>query len=225
LVYYARKGLEGPWTMRTTLAKKTEPGRDAEPASVASIPSEDEALLRRVAAGDARIFRLVVERHLPHLVNIARRMLRDDAEAEDAAQEAFLRLWRNARGLEVGPGGLRPWLRRVVSNLCIDRIRANRHLAVVDEVPERAQAPTQMRELDQKELSARVDLALKALPERQRLALTLFHYEGLSQVEVGRTLGVSDEAVESLLARARRALKVALKNEWQELLPDAEDPE
>jgi RNA polymerase sigma-70 factor (ECF subfamily) len=52
------------------------------------------------------------------------------------------------------------------------------------------------------------------------LALTLFHYEGLSQIEVGQILGVSDEAVESLLGRARRALKVELKNEWQQLLPE-----
>lgn len=223
MVYYARKGLQGPSTMRIALAKKSEPGLEAGATSTSGPPAEDEALLRRVAAGDAKVFRMVVDRHLPHLVSIARRMLRDDAEAEDAAQEAFLRLWRNARGLEVGAGGLKPWLRRVVSNLCIDRIRANRHLAIVDEVPEQAQAGGQMRALGEKELSARVDRALKALPERQRLALTLFHYEGLSQVEVGRTLGASDEAVESLLARARRALKAELKNEWQELLPDTED--
>lgn len=50
--------------------------------------------------------------------------------------------------------------------------------------------------------------------------MTLFHYEGLSQIEVGQILGVSDEAVESLLARARRALKALLKDEWQQLLPD-----
>jgi RNA polymerase sigma-70 factor (ECF subfamily) len=59
-----------------------------------------------------------------------------------------------------------------------------------------------------------------ALPDRQRLALTLFHYEGLSQREVGEIMGVSDEAVESLLGRARRALKFALKEEWRQLLED-----
>ncbi len=67
----------------------------------------------------------------------------------------------------------------------------------------------------------RVDAALKALPERQRLALTLFHYEGMSQIEVGEVMGISDEAVESLLARARRTLKVSLKDEWRGLLPEA----
>jgi RNA polymerase sigma-70 factor (ECF subfamily) len=67
-----------------------------------------------------------------------------------------------------------------------------------------------------------VEAALAALPERQRVALTLFHYEGLSQIEVGDMLGITDEAVESLLARARRSLKTALKDEWRQLLPDTE---
>ena len=71
-------------------------------------------------------------------------------------------------------------------------------------------------------MKGRVDMALKALPERQRLALTLFHYEGMSQIEVGQVLGISDEAVESLLARARRSLKVSLKDEWQGLMPENE---
>ena len=62
--------------------------------------------------------------------------------------------------------------------------------------------------------------ALARLPERQRAALQLFHFEGMSQVDVGRALGVSDEAVESLLARARRTLKADLKDEWIDLLPE-----
>ena len=67
-------------------------------------------------------------------------------------------------------------------------------------------------------LSRRVGEAMNALPERQRCALTLFHHEGLSQAEVGEILGVSAEAVESLLARARRTLRAALETEWKGLL-------
>jgi RNA polymerase sigma-70 factor (ECF subfamily) len=93
----------------------------------------------------------------------------------------------------------------------------------VDEVPEVADPPRQMAGLMEDDLAKRVDVALKALPERQRLALTLFHHEGLSQIEVGDVMGISDEAVESLLSRARRSLKAALEGEWKSLLEGGAD--
>lgn len=204
------------------LARKEGSG----PAWAGPDDTEDETfLLGRVADGDSGAFRALVDRHLPTVLAIARRMLRDDAEAEDVAQESMLRLWRNAGGLELGPGGVRPWLRRVASNLCIDRVRSGRNLHVMETLPETGEAAGQFRHLAERDLAKRVDAALKALPERQRLALTLFHYEGMSQLEVGEVLGISDEAVESLLARARRALKAALQGEWRALMPDTEpDP-
>jgi RNA polymerase sigma-70 factor (ECF subfamily) len=182
----------------------------------------EATLVAAAADGDAAAFRALVERHLSGVLAVARRMLRDEAEAEDVAQEAMLRLWRSADGLEVGPQGLRPWLRRVVSNLCVDRMRSGRRLTVVAEVPERSEPASQLADVEAGEVSQRVDAALKDLPDRQRMALTLFHYEGLSQIEVGRIMGISDEAVESLLARARRSLKFALRDEWRDLLADGE---
>jgi len=182
---------------------------------------EDAALVAAAAHGDAAAFRTLVDRHLAGVLAVARRMLRDDAEAEDVAQEAMLRLWRSADDLEVGPPGLRPWLRRVVSNLCVDRMRSGKRLTVTDEVPEQVEPATQHSQLEAQDTSERVEAALRALPDRQRLALTLFHYEGLSQIEVGKAMGISDEAVESLLARARRTLKAALRDQLSELLADS----
>lgn len=198
-------------------AKLTEPGPRG-PNPRADDDAIDLSLVDRMRRGDATAFRDLVARHIGVVAGIARRMLRDDAEAEDIAQEAMIRLWRSAQGLELGPGGLRPWLRRVTSNLCIDRVRAGQRTVVTDEVPEVAEPATQMTGLQDRDLSARVAAAMQALPERQRLALTLFHHEGLSQIEVGQAMGISDEAVESLLARARRALKASLAGEWKELL-------
>ena len=197
-------------------------GSGPVPRSESDDIGEEMGLLARVAAGESEAFRGLVDRHLPTVLAIARRMLRDDAEAEDVAQETMLRLWRNAAGLELGPNGVRPWLRRVASNLCIDRVRARRNTTVVEEVPEESAPPSQLRHLAERELGARVDAALQALPERQRLAITLVHYEGMSQIEVGGVLGISDEAVESLLARARRTLKASLKEEWRGLMPERE---
>jgi RNA polymerase sigma-70 factor, ECF subfamily len=196
---------------------------DAGGGTALSADADDAELLAASAGNNPAAFRRLLDRHLGLALAIARRMLRDDAEAEDIAQEALLRLWRGAATIDVtalGASGVRPWLRRVVSNLCIDRIRAGRRVDVTDAVPEQIEPPTQVVGLTDAELAARVDQALQRLPERQRLALTLFHYQGLSQIEVGAALGVSDEAVESLLARARRSLKTDLKDDWRALLSD-----
>lgn len=202
-----RDGSEAP------TARPSSSGADAADGA-----SEDALLLASIAAGDGNAFRQLMHRHLPTQLRLARRLLGDAQEAEDVAQDAMLRLWRNAAGITLGPGGLKPWLRRVTTNLAIDRLRARQRLVVSAELPEVAVPPKQTAGLEERELAARVHIALTSLPERQRLALQLFHFEGMSQIEVGEALGISDEAVESLLARGRRALRSELKNEWQSLL-------
>ncbi len=184
---------------------------------------DERTLMARLRARDATAFRVLVDRHMPVLLGVARRILRDEAEAEDVVQEAFVRLWQNGAGLDIGDAGVRPWLRRVVTNQCIDRIRAGRRTDVTDEIPEQPVQATQFTNLARNDMSARVTHALQELPERQRQALVLFHFEGLSQNEVAAALSVSDEAVESLLSRARRTLRTTLKDEWRQLLPDDGD--
>ena len=200
---------------------KIEPARDVRAGSRRGQMAEDEAaLVERAGAGDAAAFRVLVTRHLGVVVSIAQRFLRDRAEAEDVAQETMLRLWRLGEGIDVGVHGVRPWLRRVATNLAIDRLRASGRLDITDEVPDQYVPPSQYQGLREQEVAERMAEALSALPDRQRVALVLFHYEEMSQREVAAEMGVSEDALESLLARARRGLKAMLQDEWRELLPD-----
>jgi RNA polymerase sigma-70 factor, ECF subfamily len=194
----------------------------ATPRTAAETRTDEAALVAAVGKGDGQALRLLMTRHLGSIASVARRMLRDDAEAEDVTQEAFLRLWRSSATLEIGPAGVRPWLRRVVSNLCLDRVRGQGRVSVVEEVPEVPEPATQLANLESRDTQRRVESAMQKLPDRQRLALTLFHFEGMSQIEIGQLMGVSDEAVESLLSRARRQLKAELKSEWETLRNDSE---
>jgi RNA polymerase sigma-70 factor (ECF subfamily) len=197
-------------------------GSAASPRGLAEARADEAALVAETGGGDSRAFRVLMDRHLVSIVSVARRMLRDDAEAEDVAQEAFLRLWRSSATLEIGPAGIRPWLRRVVSNLCLDRVRGQGRVKVVEELPEVPEPAKQLAALESQDTQRRVEAAMQKLPDRQRLALTLFHFEGLSQIEIGQAMGISDEAVESLLSRARRQLKADLRTDWESLRNDGE---
>jgi RNA polymerase sigma-70 factor, ECF subfamily len=187
----------------------------------ASRPADSE-LVTRIAGGDQAAFRQLLTRYLPRLVATARRMLGGDAEAEDVAQEAALRLWRNAAKIEVSETGVGGWLYRVTTNLALDRIRARRSDGP-DALELMSVPADQQRRLVERDLGARVDKELQALPERQRLALVLCHYEGMSMSDAGDVMGISSEAIESLLARGRRTLRAALADEWRALLPSADD--
>ncbi|HEX3700894.1 MAG TPA: RNA polymerase sigma factor [Phenylobacterium sp.] len=172
----------------------------------------DEALLARVAEGDPAAVRAMVARKLPRLMSLAQRMLGDAAEAEDVAQEAFLRIWKQAARWRPGQARFDTWLHRVTLNLCYDRLRRRREI-VTDEPPEQTDpGPAPDRGLQAMDVARRVSQALGALPDRQREAIVLCHYQELGNIEAAAVMGVSVEALESLLGRGRRALRVALKD-------------
>ena len=180
--------------------------------------SRDEtALMRRVGAGDGAAYRALVERHLRPIVAFARRTLDDSAEAEDVAQETFLRLWSGA-GAWRAEARLSTWLHRVAYNLCVDRLRRRRELptARLPERPHPAEGPLAARQ--RRQVAAAVEQALAALPERQRTALALVHYQELGNIEAAQVMEVSVEALESLLARGRRSLRRSLLAERDELM-------
>jgi RNA polymerase sigma-70 factor, ECF subfamily len=204
--------------LRFGLAAHDQNPEPVEGLSSGSIES-DGSLLARVASGDLSAFEVLVDRYQAMVLSVADRMLAGASGADDVAQEALLRLWRSAGALSLGDAGAAPWLRRVVSNLCMDQLRAQGRLAVLDEsVPEPVAPAMQLAGLEQLDTFDRVEKALKLLPDRQRVALFLFHYERLTIADIAARLGLSAVAVDSLLSRARRTLKKDLEAEWRELL-------
>ncbi len=171
---------------------------------------DDDALMARVRARDAAAFRTLVDRNVVSLHRVAYRMIGDSTEAEDLAQEALLRLWRDAAKWQAGHAGTGAWLRRVVVNLCLDRLR-RRRFSSDEEVPERPdEAPLAPEKMDAGRLRAATVAAIAALPDRQRAAVVLTYYEEVSNQVAAETLDMNLKAFESLLLRARSALRAAL---------------
>jgi len=177
---------------------------------LATTVDPDENLVRRVGEGDPAAIQAMVARKLPRMLSLARRMLGDAAEAEDVAQEAMLRAWRQAPRWTPGQARFDTWLHRVGLNLCYDRLRRRREIAT-DVLPDGVDdGPAPDRGLLAAETGARVEAALARLPERQREAIVLCHYQELGNTEAAALMEISVEALESLLSRGRRALRTAL---------------
>ena len=175
-----------------------------------AVVDPDEDLVRRVGQGDPAASQALVTRKLPRVLALAQRMLGDAAEAEDVAQETLLKAWRQAPRWTPGRARFDTWLHRVALNLCYDRLRRRREIPT-DAPPERPDdGPAPDRGLLAAETGARVDAALAGLPQRQREAIVLCHYQELSNIEAAALMDISVEALESLLSRGRRALRQAL---------------
>ena len=171
----------------------------------------DEELVRRIGAGDAAAVQAMVARKLPRILALATRMLGDAAEAEDVAQETFVRIWRHASGWRQGQARFDTWIHRVALNLCYDRLRRRREW-VTDELPEVADdAP--LPDAMPGDEERRVSQALLRIAPRQREAIVLVYYQELSNIEAAGAMQISVDALESLLARGRRALQAMLVGE------------
>ena len=191
-------------------------GRDAE-GKQPFRHMTDGSLLRAAAASDRAAFAEIVSRYHQPVYRLVWRMTNGSADSEDIAQEAFMKLWRNPAQVREA-AALKGWLMRVASNAVIDRSRRPRH-GDIEDVPELSDpAAKPDAPLDRAQATRLIDTKLATLPDRQKLALSLVYFEGLSNIDAAEIMEVSVEAVESLLARARRSLKESLSTGWRELL-------
>ena len=180
----------------------------------------DVALMLRVKSGDIAAFEELVEIYQGPVIGTVGKMLGGYSDAEDIAQQVFVRVWKSAERYQP-KAKFTTWLFTITRNLVFNETRRRRRKPTVS-VDEREEESPQIVEdvqtvsPDQKvlqaELEASVDKAIRELPEKQRMAVVLRRYEEMPYDEIGRILSMSVPAVKSLLFRARTQLKDSLKN-------------
>jgi RNA polymerase sigma-70 factor (ECF subfamily) len=178
------------------------------------VEEDDRRVIEQVLAGSESAFRQIVDQHSQRIFNYVRRMTRNSTEAEDIAQETFIRFWVSRDRFDPDRVKLTTWLHRIAHNLCVDYFRQR-------QLQER-QVPVQSDNQDSPdtdyELSIRaavVHKALMTLSERQRSAIVLCHYQNFSQHDAAHILDLSVDALESLLRRGRSKLKQILAKELE----------
>ncbi|PLS22563.1 RNA polymerase sigma factor [Neptunicoccus cionae] len=181
----------------------------------------DDALMVLFANGDGQAASVLAYRHTGRVLALALRMLGDQAEAEDVAQEALMRLWKIAPDWRQGEAKVSTWLYRVASNLCTDRLRKHSGKRATEDIDNVAEpqddSPSIEADLIARERADALQAALQTLPTRQRKAVSLRFLQELANPEVAEIMEISVEAVESLLSRGKRGLAQALEAQRMEL--------
>ncbi|MEA2237785.1 MAG: polymerase sigma-70 factor, subfamily [Thermoanaerobaculia bacterium] len=186
----------------------------AERAQTRSATNEDPIEARAIAAvkaGDASPFDYLVSKYTKRVLSIAWGIVRNGTDAEDLAQEAFVKAYENIRRFKTGePFG--PWIYRIVTNLGLDLIKHRkrfRHEEITDAAPaerrDRADLPAIANEL-----AERIDHAIESLPEMQRIVARLYLVEQFSHTEIAAMTALTEGTVRSHLSLARGKLKEKL---------------
>jgi RNA polymerase sigma-70 factor (ECF subfamily) len=164
----------------------------------------DAQLMAGVAQGAHAGFATLVARHHRRCFALAWRVLNDYTEAEDAVQEAFMKIWTNAARFDPAKGNFSGWLSRIVTNCALDRRRMVKPVTALEDGH---RVEDDQPRADRQAEGGDLNRLMAAMPARQRAALTLFYIEGYSMAEVADVLHTNVKAVESVLSRGRAGLK------------------
>lgn len=173
---------------------------------------DDRLLAVRAAEGDEEAFEMLLYRHSPAMLQLAERLMGSRAEAEDAVQDAFVSVWRSLPEYR-GEAGFGTWLHRIVTNRCLNLLRARRPAADLDAVAEPAAPEHQSSPARAAESHAAVrDLAqaMGSLSAEQKVCWVLREIEGQPYETIAQAVGIRPEAVRARVFRARRMLTEAM---------------
>ena len=171
----------------------------------------EEDLVEQLVSGNEDAYRKLLDRHLPSLTGYVMRMMSSNsADAEDILQETFLRLWTHGRRYDPKVSKLSTWLHNIAHNLCIDYFRKNNRIVLEEQPEELTDQDAHLENLANLENAAQIERCMMQLPERQRSAIIMCHYQGMSNKDAAVILGTSVEALESLMARGRRKMRQLL---------------
>jgi RNA polymerase sigma-70 factor (ECF subfamily) len=202
------------------------------PAPRIAVPPDDAELVRRALARDDTAFRTIMERNNRRLYRIARGILRNDAEAEDVVQEAYVNAFTRLDGFR-SDSSLTTWLARITMNEALGRLRrerlavnldtfeAQRTEAQIIQFPQTVASDDPERTMAQREILQLVERATDNLPEIFRIVFITRVIEGMSVEETANLLGLRAETVKSRLHRARRLVREQLDKQIGPVLMDA----
>lgn len=166
----------------------------------------DDALLEAIAASDKQAGAIFVRRHLSYIVHICERRLQNMAEAEEAAQDVFISVWKNAHQWESGRAKVTTWLYRIANNRAIDILRRRRPTIDIEDAPEIADDSDIEAAQIQADQNILIRKALVHLSADQQAAIEFVYYKEMKQHEAAQAMGISLAALESLLRRGRKKL-------------------
>ena len=192
-----------------------------------NIITDDKDLIGRIAAGDKRAFKTFIERYQRLVSHIVFRMVDNTADREDAAQEIFIKAYKDLNNFKY-ESTLATWVGRIAFNTCVNHLK-KRKMPLFDDMvtgdetadsavfmePDKVQNSSPEQLTEQQDISVRIESAVNRLPSQYRTIITLYHNDEMSYERIGEIMGLPEGTVKSYLFRARKLLKAIFMNQYQ----------